>query len=144
MAENVNYNRSETEFASVEDPLNMYRTASDETTLVSEIPNIINEKNVTIARGQGKILVSILRDEFYEEQEFLHLLPKGKFGYNVPRDIPLSPAGYFNHRLLSFNQYFASDADYIFLARSVYEQHHLRSTINFSMHKIKPGTLTAG
>ena len=43
MAENVNYNRSETEFASVEDPLNMYRTASDETTLVSEIPNIINE-----------------------------------------------------------------------------------------------------
>ena len=33
MTENVNYNRSETEFASVEDPLNMYRIASNETTL---------------------------------------------------------------------------------------------------------------
>ena len=27
---------------------------------------------------------------------------------------------------------------------SVYEQNHLRSSINFAMHKIKPGTLTAG
>ena len=26
----------------------------------------------------------------------------------------------------------------------MYEQHHLCSSINFAMHKIKPGTLTAG
>ena len=32
---------------------------------------------------------------------------------------------------------------YIFFARSVYEQHHLRLLIEFAMHKIKPGTLTA-
>ena len=62
MTENVNYIRSETEFASVEDPPNMYRTALNETTLASEIPNIINEENVIIAPGQGKIPVSILRD----------------------------------------------------------------------------------
>ena len=62
MTENVNYIRSETEFASVEDPLNMYRTAPNETTLASEIPNIINEENVIIAPGRGKIPVSILRD----------------------------------------------------------------------------------
>ena len=55
MTENMNYNKSETEFASVEDPLNMYKTASKETTLVSEIPNIINEENVIIASGQGKL-----------------------------------------------------------------------------------------
>ena len=30
-----------------------------------------------------------------------------------------------------------------FFARSVYEQQHLRSSIEFAMHKIKPGTLTA-
>ena len=100
MTENMNYNRSETEFASVEDPLNLYKTASKETTLVSEIPNIINEENVIIAPGQGKIPVSILRDEFCEEQAFPHLLPKSKVGYNVPRDITLSPARYFNQRLL--------------------------------------------
>ena len=53
MTKNAN-ERSETEFASVEDPLNIHRTASYETTLVSEIPNIINDKNVIIASGQGK------------------------------------------------------------------------------------------
>ena len=51
--ENVN-DRIETEFASVEDPLNMHRTASNETTLVSDILNIINEEDVIIAPGQGK------------------------------------------------------------------------------------------
>ena len=49
-----NRNDTKTECASVEDPLNMHRTASNETTLVSEIPNIINEENVLIAPGQGK------------------------------------------------------------------------------------------
>ena len=53
MTKNAN-GRSETEFASVEDPLNIHRTASCETTLVSEIPNIINDKNVIIASGHGK------------------------------------------------------------------------------------------
>ena len=51
MTKNVNDTRSRTEFASFEDPLNMHRTASNETTFVSEIPNIIDEKNVIIALG---------------------------------------------------------------------------------------------
>ena len=68
MRENVNDNESETEFASVEDPLNMHRTASSETTLVSEIPNIIDEENVIIAPAQGKTPVSILSVKFCEEQ----------------------------------------------------------------------------
>ena len=51
--ENIN-GKSETEFASVEDTLNMHRTASNETTLVSDIPNIINEEDVIIAPEQGK------------------------------------------------------------------------------------------
>ena len=42
LIENINY-RNETEFASVKDPLNIHRTGSNETTLVSEIPNVIRE-----------------------------------------------------------------------------------------------------
>ena len=68
----------------------------------------------------------------------------GISGYRVPRDIPVNPAWYINQRLLNFNQNFGSDADYIFFARSVYKQNHLHSSVNFAMHKIKPGTLTAG
>ena len=36
--------------------------------------------------------VSILSDEFYEEEVFPCLLPRDKFGYNVSRDIPINPA----------------------------------------------------
>ena len=92
----------------------LHRTGSNETALVSEIPYIINYENVIIAPGQGKDPVLILGDEFCEEQAFLYLLPKGKFDYKAPQDIPISPAWYFNQRLLAFNQYFASDKDYIF------------------------------
>ena len=65
-----------------------------------------------------------------------HLLPKGKFGYRVPRDIPVSLASFFNRRLLNFNQYFASDADYILFARSVFEKDHLHSSTNFAMEEL--------
>ena len=63
----------------------MHRTASNEINLVSEILNIINDENVIIAQGQGRL---ISNDEFCEEQAYL--LPKAKFGYNAPRDIPIS------------------------------------------------------
>ena len=66
----------------------MHRIGPNETALVSEFPSIINDENVIIAPGQGKKPVSILSDEFCEEQAFPHLLPTGKFGYKAPQDIP--------------------------------------------------------
>ena len=45
----------------------MHRTASNETALVSEIPNIINDENVVI------VPVSISSDEFCEEQKYPYL-----------------------------------------------------------------------
>ena len=53
MRENINHIESRTEYASVEGPLNMHRTSSNKTTLISEIPNVINNQNVIIAPGQG-------------------------------------------------------------------------------------------
>ena len=83
--------------------LSMHRTGSNETALASKILSIINDENVIIAPAQGKKSVSILNDKFCEEQVFPYLLPKGKFDYKTPRDIPISPAWYFNQRLLNFN-----------------------------------------
>ena len=65
-------------------------------------------KMLLLPRARKKT-VSILTNEFCEEQTFSSLLPKGKLGYNVPRDIPISPARYFNQLLWNFNQYFISD-----------------------------------
>ena len=53
MAQNIN-DRSETELSSIEDPLNMHKTASSNTTLVSKIQNIINNDIVTMQQGKEK------------------------------------------------------------------------------------------
>ena len=51
--ENIN-DKSETGFTSAEDLMNMHTTASNETTLVSDIPNMINYENFIIAPGKKK------------------------------------------------------------------------------------------
>ena len=50
-------NDTETEYASVEDLLNMHKTVSNKTTLISEIPNVNNEEDVIIALGQRKKII---------------------------------------------------------------------------------------
>ena len=44
----------ETEYSSVEDPLSMDRTGSNETAHVSKIPCMINDENIITAPGQAK------------------------------------------------------------------------------------------
>ena len=74
MSENINTENiddTETEYASVEDLLNMYKTASKVKTLVSTIiiPNIINEKNIIITPELGKKSISVLNDGFCAKQK---------------------------------------------------------------------------
>ena len=134
MTKNVN-NRKEIEFAPVEGPLNMYIIASNETTLASKIPNIVNEVN-----GATKNTFSILSDEFCEEQAFPYLFFTDTFGYNAPQDIlGINPACYFNQRSLNFNQYM----QVLCLLPGLY----MNSTTYFyqytALHEIKPDILTA-
>ena len=128
----------------LDDPLNLHRVAPNGTTLIPEIPGIIDEDNATITTGQDKTPLSILPDDYCEELAIQYLLPTGKFGYKVKQEVPLSPVKYFNQRLLNFKQTFASDADFTFFARSVVEQHHLKSSINISMQKVQALQITAG
>ena len=98
---------------------------------------------IKLAPGQNKTPLSILSDDHCEELVFPHLFPDGKFGYRVEREVPLSPVKYFNQRLLNFKQTFAADPDYIFFARSIVEQCHLKSSINIALKKIRCSELTA-
>ena len=102
--------------------------------MVYEIPNIVENENLIVAPCQGKTPVAIANDEFCEELAFPYLFPSGKFGYKVKRESALFPVKYFNQRLLSFKQNFTSDADYIFFARSVVEQHHQNREQHHSQH----------
>ena len=79
-----NINESETEYALVEDLLNIHRTASNEKTLFFNIPNTANTENIIIAPGQGKTPVFVLTDEFCKEQAFPYPLPTSKIDYNAP------------------------------------------------------------
>ena len=83
MSENINDTTNEIEFASLEDPLIMHRTATNEATAVSQITNITDEETVTIAPRQRKIVFSILTDEFCEKQAFPYLPPKCKCGFHA-------------------------------------------------------------
>ena len=50
MSENIN--DTETEYATIEDPLSLHRTSSNVTCVISEIRNIIIEENVILQQGK--------------------------------------------------------------------------------------------
>ena len=53
------FTQNELPFTLTEDSLNMHITASNETTLVSQVPIIIDKKRVIIAPGQEKNIISV-------------------------------------------------------------------------------------
>ena len=75
-----NRNDTETEYASVENPLDMHRTASNsikwDNSCFWDSKYLINEKDTIIAPGQGKKPVSIFSYEFCKDQAFPYLLPR--------------------------------------------------------------------
>ena len=116
----LSQNKANVEIEEDENPLE-HRTASNET-MASKIPLQVYDDTITVAPGEGKKPISIFEDTNCEEMAFPHLFPTGKFGYKCEREVAISPAKYFNRRLLNYTQKFASDTDYIFFANYVVQQ----------------------
>ena len=107
----------------LDDPLANFKTVSDETTVILEIPSATDiEEAFIVTPDVGKNLRTLLGDEFCKELAHSHLFPAGKFGYKAEREIQISPSKYFNQRLLNYSQKFASDSDHIFFAHSVLQK----------------------
>ena len=86
-----------------ESPLDIFRIASNETTLISNFPNANSEESIiSIATGAGQKPMSVFNDDYCEELAHPHLFPNGEFGCKVERDIPLSPSKYFNQHFLNY------------------------------------------
>ena len=86
------------------DPLSKFRAPYVETTIFSEVPpNCELEQKIIIAPGEGKQPISVLNEKFCEESAHPHLFPPGRYGYQIEREIPLSPSKYFNQRLLHYS-----------------------------------------
>ena len=89
-----------------------------------------------------KFLYQYLLVMFCEELSYPHLFPYGKFGFQIKRQIPLSPTKYFNQRLLNYTHKFSSDCGYIFFAHKVIQSVNLHNRINIDMRKVTSDKLT--
>ena len=68
----------------------------------SAVSKCIYKKNeiYSVAPGENKHPVSFMKDKQCEELTFPILFPKGRYGYTAERKIKVTPAKYFNARLL--------------------------------------------
>ena len=137
---NIELQDDETDFETNANPLDSFRQGASES---CAFPHSLTNEYIEIAPGEGKKPENIMLDKNCEELSFPHLLSKGKFGYQVERDVKLSPGKYFNQRLLNYKQTFASCSDYIFFVQFVLQQLKLQNQINIAV-KMVSGNLTAG
>ena len=84
-----------------------------------------------------------MQDKNCEELAFPVLFPRGCFGYQVERDIQLSPTKYFNARLLNYTGRFAGNPEYLFFAQYITEQKKVQNSINIAPKKVSGQPLTA-
>ena len=64
---------------------------------MSGIPSACElEQEIVIEPGEGKQPPSVLDDKFCQELFHPHLFPSCKYGYQIEREIPLTPSKYFN------------------------------------------------
>ena len=82
-----------------------FKTVSDETTVISEIPSATDIEKAFVTTGEGKNPRTLFGDEFCEELAHPYFFPTGKFGYKAEREIKFSPSKYFSQRLLSKHRY---------------------------------------
>ena len=102
------------------------------------------EEVTTVAPEEVKNSVSALTNAYCEKMAHCYLFPSGRYGYKVPRDIPLSANQFFNQQFLNYSQAFAADSDYIFFAHSVMQKIQLNNQINVAMRKIASKNLSDG
>ena len=110
----VLYNMPELKEDNLQD---LYRSPAKETCLISLSPqSLIDNECISVAAGEGRQPKSILNDTFCKELSFLHLLPTGKYGYQVQREKTVLTEDF--HVILCK---FSSDTDYNFLLGTFYK-----------------------
>ena len=82
---------------------------------LNNLPSSAGNEVFSIAPGEGKHPIHFMQDKHCEELAFPVLFPKGQFGYQVEREVRLSPTKYFNARLLNYTGRFAANPEYLFL-----------------------------
>ena len=80
------------EESGLDGPMAQFKSVSDESTFLSEIPTATDiEEIIVIKPGGRKQSVSLLGDDFCEELQHPHLFSYRKFRYKAERKIRISP-----------------------------------------------------
>ena len=106
-----------------ENPLSAFATQSLYSTFTTETPYSTDlEEVIAVAPGEVKNPVLVLTDTCCEKMAHPHPFSSGRYGYKVPKNIPISANEYFNQRLLNYSQVFYADSDHIFFEHSVMQK----------------------
>ncbi len=89
----------------------------------------------SIAPGEGKIPINLLRDTDWDTKAFPMLFPSGRYGLNYSRQKKLTVQQYFNQRLLNWDRRFSSNTPYVFSSVYYVERYQLEHQINISCRK---------
>jgi cobalamin biosynthesis protein CobT len=115
-----------------EDPVAQLRGIKFDSCVQPNDPALETEGVFSIAPGEGKRPISIMTDENCEEQSFPQLFPTGEFGFNVKRNVKLSPKKYFIGHLLNRDPRFAQNVEYLFFAQFITEQKQVMDNISIA------------
>ena len=97
-------------------------------------------KTLCIAPAENQNPQNIFREEGSDLMAFPTLLLDGHFGLFEQREIKLTPSKYFNARLFSTDNRFATNKEYLFFAQYVTELNYISSNISLALRKGKEST----
>ena len=78
-----------------------------------------------------------LRERDFDITAFYYKHPRGEYGLNAERKIPLTPQKYFSARVMNKDSSFAKDADYVLVAQQYLEKTTIENQIDVAMSKGK-------
>ncbi|MCP3900043.1 MAG: hypothetical protein GY707_10055, partial [Desulfobacteraceae bacterium] len=124
---------------------NVKKCISAPTFLYPEIGPPVHPSDIlNISPTTGNTPTNIFIDHDWEYKTFSSLFPYGRFGYNCQRTKKLSVRQYVNARLLSHDNRFQRNTEYIFQCLHWCERNDIQNVINMSTRKVTGGDLTAG
>ena len=100
-----------------------------------ELSNILGNEVFSIAPVEGRLPLQVYNDNNNEVLTFPNLFPTRKYGFDVSRPRKLSLRKYFQARLTSCDNRFASNTEYLFYSQYLVEHKQVMDSINIALPK---------
>ncbi|XP_077972734.1 uncharacterized protein LOC144427420 [Styela clava] len=103
--------------------------------IAQEVLDQISEDILCIAPAEGNRPISILMDDKNEAKAFPTLFPSGRGTFGAFRDEQITLSRYINCRLMSADDRFSKNVDYIFFSQYRSELNQILSNISIALRK---------